>query len=45
MKCSFDSTSNMTEKQIKDLQLYAVELAKHGKDAAAREVLLLLARK
>ena len=32
----------MTQKQIKDLQQFAVELAKEGRQDAAREVLALI---
>ena len=32
----------MTTKQIRDLQAYAVELAKEGNHSAAREVLALI---
>jgi len=35
----------MTTKQIRDLQLFAVELAKEGRHDAAREVLALIADK
>ena len=34
----------MTQKQIRDLQMFAVELTKEGKPEAAREVLALIAR-
>ena len=34
----------MTQKQIRDLQLFAVQLNKEGRRDAAREVLLLIAR-
>ena len=34
----------MTTKQIRDLQAFAVELAKEGNHDAAREVLALIAR-
>ena len=34
----------MTQKQIRDLQAFAVELAREGRKDAAREVLALLAR-
>ena len=33
----------MTNKQIRDLQEYAVELAREGNTEAAKEVLLLIA--
>ena len=32
----------MTKKQIRDLQQFAVELAKEGNTAAAKEVLILI---
>ena len=38
------ATGTMTEKQIRDLQAFAVELAKEGRQDAAREVLALIAR-
>ena len=34
----------MTQKQIRDLQAFAIELAKEGKAEAAREVLALINR-
>ena len=34
----------MTAKQIRDLQLFAVELTKEGRHDAAKEVLALIAR-
>ena len=34
----------MTKKQVRDLQTFAVELAKEGRKDAAREVLALIAR-
>ena len=34
----------MTNKQIRDLQAFAVELAREGRHDAAKEVLALLAR-
>ena len=34
----------MTTKQIRDLQAFAVELAREGRQDAAREVLALIAR-
>lgn len=34
----------MTAKQIRDLQLFAIELTKEGRHEAAREVLALIAR-
>ena len=34
----------MTQKQIRDLQAFAVELAREGNKEAAREVLALIAR-
>ena len=37
-------TGTMTKKQIRDLQLFAVELVKEGRQDAAREVLALIAR-
>ena len=36
--------STMTQKQIRDLQAFAIELAKEGKAEAAREVLALINR-
>ena len=33
----------MTKKQIKDLQLFAIELAKEGKPEASQQVLSLIA--
>ena len=38
------SLSTMTQKQIRDLQAFAIELAKEGKAEAAREVLALINR-
>ena len=35
----------MTKKQIRDLQAFAVELAKEGRKAAAAEVLALIETK
>lgn len=35
----------MTKKQIRDLQAFAVELAKEGRQDAAKEVLALINRK
>jgi len=34
----------MTKKQIKDLQLFAVELAKEGRHEAAKQVLSLITK-
>ena len=34
----------MTQKQVRDLQQFAVQLNKEGRKEAAREVLLLIAR-
>ena len=34
----------MTKKQIRDLQAFAVELAKDGRQGAAKEVLALITR-
>ena len=34
----------MTQKQVRDLQKFAVQLNKEGRKEAAREVLLLIAR-
>ena len=34
----------MTQKQIRDLQAFAVELAKEGRKDAAKEVLALISR-
>ena len=34
----------MTQKQIRDLQAFAIELAKEGKPEAAKEVLALINR-
>ena len=36
--------TTMTRKQLRDLQLFAVELAREGRQDAAREVLALIAR-
>ena len=36
--------TTMTRKQLRDLQLFAVELAREGRHEAAREVLALIAR-
>ena len=36
-------THPMTQKQIRDLQAFAVELAKEGRKEAAKEVLALIA--
>ena len=38
------SLSTMTQKQIRDLQAFAIELAKEGKAEAAKEVLALINR-
>jgi hypothetical protein len=35
----------MTKKQIRDLQQFAIELAKEGRQDAAKEVLSLINRK
>ena len=35
----------MTKKQIRDLQAFAIELAKEGRQDAAKEVLSLISRK
>lgn len=35
----------MTQKQIRDLQAFAVELTKEGRKEAAKEVLSLISRK
>lgn len=37
-------TSTMTNKQIRDLEAFAVELVKEGRKDAAKEVLALIAR-
>ena len=37
-------TRTMTNQQIRDLQAFAVELAREGRTEAAREVLALIAR-
>ena len=33
----------MTNKQLRDLQIFAVELARDGRESAAKEVLALIA--
>ena len=38
------SLSTMTQKQIRDLQAFAIELVKEGKPEAAKEVLALINR-